>query len=140
LEDLSGVLTFPINSALLEDPANAGLYSSKLLFYITPEGQTEITEEIVKSFNLIPNELFLKILPSGNGEQIYNSEQETDFYQYSINKNIGFYCRAYKGSNNNSACSILYSTLGSSGEITSGTLEGVEGQTYLINMRFETAG
>jgi hypothetical protein len=91
---------------------NAGLYSSTLKFFITPEGQTEITETVERSFNLIPNDLFLKILPAGNGEQIYDSEQpeNSNFYQYSINKNIGFYCRAYKGSNNGSPCNISYET------------------------------
>lgn len=142
IDNLSGSITFPVDPNLLEDPMNAGLYSSTLKFFITPEGQTEIIETVERSFNLIPNDLFLKILPAGSGEQIYDSEQpeNSNFYQYSINKNIGFYCRAYKGSNNGSPCDISYKTLGSSGEETSGELAGKEGQTYLINMRFETPG
>ena len=59
---------------------------------------------------------------------------------YSVNKNIGFYCRAYKGSNNGSPCNISYEALDSSGKTISGELAGKEGQTYLINMRFETPG
>jgi hypothetical protein len=123
---------------------NAGLYSVKLTINVTPEGQTNIVIDKSDSFNLIPGSLYLKIAPSNGGELIYDEVQEgEEFYKYSVNKTIGFNCKAYKGTNDNMPCTISFETeslAAGSSERTSGQTNGFEMQNYLITMKFATEG
>lgn len=143
ITDKTGITYIEVPNDILSDAMNAGLYSAKLTINITPEGQTELV--IVKdvSFNLIPESLYLKIAPANGGEIIYDSIQESNFYMYSVNKNIGFNCKAYKGTNDNMPCTISYITESlaeDSSERTSSQTSGYENQNYLITMKLATEG
>ena len=143
ITDKTGITYIEVPNDILSDAMNAGLYSAKLTINITPEGQTELV--IIKdvSFNLIPESLYLKIAPANGGEIIYDSIQESNFYMYSVNKNIGFNCKAYKGTNDNMPCTISYITESlaeDSSERTSSQTSGYENQNYLITMKLATEG
>lgn len=143
ISDKTGLIYIEVPNEILSDAINAGLYSAKLTINITPEGQTELVITKNVSFNLIPESLYLKISPANGGEVIYDSVQESDFYMYSVNKNIGFNCKAYKGSNDNMPCTISYVTESlaeGSSEKTSSQTNGFENQNYLITMKLATEG
>lgn len=141
ITSLTGTLTLTVPFELLKDYNNAGLYSAKLELFVTPEGQTERILEKTTSFNLIPEGLYLKILPANAGEQIYDKILQENYYEYSVNKNLGFQCRVYKGYNQNRDCIISYTTNSIDGdETTFGTINGYEGNVYLVTMNFKTEG
>ena len=144
IENSTGKIYIKVPDEILSSGDNAGLYSVKLIINVTPEGQTNIVIDKSDSFNLIPGSLYLKIAPSNSGELIYNEVQEGDeFYKYSVNKTIGFNCKAYKGTNDNMSCTISFETESldpGSSERTSGQTNGFEMQNYLITMKFATEG
>lgn len=143
IENSTGKLYIQVPNELLENGGNAGLYSAKLTICVTPEGQTEIVIVKTINFNLIPAHLYLKISPSNGGELIYDEVQDSDYYKYSVNKNIGFNCKAYKGTNDNMPCTITFTTESlapGSSERISGQTNGFESQNYLITMKFATEG
>ena len=144
IEDSTGKIYIKVPDEILNSGDNAGLYSVKLTINVTPEGQTNIVIDKSDSFNLIPGSLYLKIAPSNGGELIYDEVQEgEEFYKYSVNKTIGFNCKAYKGTNDNMPCTISFETeslAAGSSERTSGQTNGFEMQNYLITMKFATEG
>lgn len=144
IENSTGKIYIKVPDEILNSGDNAGLYSVKLTINVTPEGQTNIVIDKSDSFNLIPGSLYLKIAPSNSGEIIYNEVQTGDeFYKYSVNKTIGFNCKAYKGTNDNMSCTISFKTESlnpGSSEITTGQTNGFEMQNYLITMKFATEG
>lgn len=131
----NGYIIFQIpEKYLAEEYANA--YNVDLTVKITPDNQS--TQIIKKSivFNLIPGRIYLKVEPQTG--LVYDTEQSgDDYYKYSINREIGFNCRVYQGTNQSRACTIVY---WKDDESTREEFNGIEGETYTLKISYSTPG
>lgn len=77
---------------------NAGLYSYQLVVSVLATGSTE-TYDITQSgsFNLIPDDLYLKISTANSNEIIYDSSSFLDPYAFSTNTSVALNVRIYNG-------------------------------------------
>ena len=95
ITDKLGTIKFPIDKSLFQKD-NAGYYNAKIKLTVIPENQESLTIEYSKQFSLIPQNLYLLLLPEyGN---IY--KQETDSPNLYTPGYINFNYRVYEGVNN----------------------------------------
>lgn len=90
---------------------DAGSFNTQLTISITPDRDLESIITKTYSFNLMPESLYLRILPANEGELFYDEKQESDFYAYKVNQRISFNVKTYKGSNLNRTITYKYSYL-----------------------------
>ena len=141
VEGTSGTLTYEFPSEFI-DNNNAALHSYQLRISAQPEGTFEPTiMNLVGSFNLIPNNLYLKISPS-DGETIYDSISILEPYKFNTNKSIGLFLRIYNGPNatgkNGSITWNIYYADGTTG--ISNSITVTDGVTYSVNLSFAKPG
>lgn len=130
----AGTLRYKIGDEFISNDM-AGLYNGGITVKILPTGGKE---EIIRknvAYNLIPNTLFLKLDPEKPGE-IYDSELDSNFYEYSINKAIGINAKIYKGAPQGLDGSITYTI----DDAKSETMYVQDGKTTLLSFTFTDAG
>ena len=88
---------------------DAGAFNAQLSISVTPEGDLETIINKTYAFNLMPESLYLRILPGNDGEIFYDEKQELDFYTYKVNQRVSFNVKTYKGSNLNRTVTYKYS-------------------------------
>lgn len=124
----SGVIEYVIPQSFFVNE-NAALHTCQLQTSSQPTGVLDpniIT--LSRSFNLIPDGLYLKISPNDN-ETIYDNVNIDDPYEFSTNKAIGLFLRIYNGPN----------ATGETGEI-SWTVYYEDGTTGVTNSMNVTDG
>lgn len=94
ITDKDGNIVFPVDSTLF-DESNAGFYTATIAVSVKPENQSTITENLSISFSLVPEDLYLLVMPE-EGE-VYTIQQ-TDGSLYDPGY-ITFKYRVYQGAN-----------------------------------------
>ena len=137
----SNVLSYELPASFIVNE-NAALHSYQLRISAQPEGAIEpIMMNLVGSFNLIPNNLYLKISPD-EGETIYDSSSILEPYEFSTNKSIGLFLRIYNGPNatgkTGSISWTVYYADGTTGP--SNSITATDGVTYSTTVSFAKPG
>lgn len=136
INNKSGYIIFKIPETYISD-IYANVYNVVLTIKITPENQNTRTIEKTVVFNLIPTQIYMKLSPQVG--LIYDEEiDESTVYKYSINREIGFNCRVYQGTNQSRPCTIVYWKDDNENEATE--FNGIEGETYILKVSYETPG
>ena len=117
-----GNLVFEIvspNQGLNKD--SAGVYSIELEIDVkTATGDSEVIVR-KKDYNLIPENVYIRLLPASDKESFYDTplEEESNFYKYKANKTAAFVAKTYFGQDKKRPCSyVLTYTLMSDSSIT----------------------
>lgn len=143
----NGYIVFQIPETYLSNEY-ANSYSVILEIKITAKNQSTVTIIKSKTFNLIPSTLYMKLSPQEGF--VYDKQIESDYYEYSINRDIAFDCRVYMGGNQSRDCGIVvykdwdYTDPNSTydtekyGAATSTTEK--EGTVFTLKVSFDTAG
>ena len=103
ITDKNNYILFPIDSSLFTSE-NAGYYTSHIILNIVPENQDPIELQYDITFNLVPEDLYLLVVPD-NGV-IYKTEIENPLL---FNPGyITFNYRVYEGLNNNRSYNVYF--------------------------------
>jgi len=81
IDNKSGVIYFPVPSELLMDK-NAGYYSFNIIYTIALQNQKPLTLSQSLNCNLIPNGLYLKVIPQNTAASIYSISQNDTYTEY----------------------------------------------------------
>lgn len=81
IDNKSGVIYFPVSSELLSDE-NAGYYSFNIIYTIALQNQKHVTLSQSLNCNLIPNGLYLKVIPQNSIASIYSTSQNETYTEY----------------------------------------------------------
>ena len=114
IDDRSGTIVYEIvKKGDIENWSkdDAGSFNAQLNISITPDKDLESIITKTYAFNLMPESLYLRILPANEGEIFYDEKQESDFYAYKVNQRVSFNVKTYKGSNLNRTVTYKYSYL-----------------------------
>ena len=138
ITDKKGYIAYNIAEVLDLIDANANSYNIELTIEISPENQTSQVIEKSLVFNLIPNSLYLQLVPQTG--LIYDSISTDldNIYQYSINREIGFTAKVYNGINNNRDIDIF--CWRDDEQMPDTSYKGQEGKTYTFAVSYSTEG
>ena len=127
LNGTSGYHDFDIGADYLElTEANSGYYSATAIVNLDLEGQLTDPIEMITSFNLVPQQLFLLVEPSTGSIYTEPNDDEESRYTYGAGF-ITFNLRPYLGSYTNGTAVIKYRVINSAGDITNdNTGDGIQ--------------
>ena len=98
IDDRSGTIVYEIvKKGDIENWSkdDAGSFNAQLNISITPDKDLESIITKTYAFNLMPESLYLRILPANEGEIFYDEKQESDFYAYKVNQRVFFNVKTY---------------------------------------------
>lgn len=139
--DKTGTLEYEIdNSFLIND--NAGLYSYQLtITVLTPTSTEPYDFTQSNSFNLIPDNLYLKISPANDDEVIYDSSEVLDPFVFSTNTSVALNTRIYNGlTASGLPGKITWVVNGDPDYVGNGSLNVQDGLTYTVSTYFSSVG
>lgn len=139
--DKSGTLEYQIdNNFLIND--NAGLYSYQLtITVLTPTSTEPYDFTQSNSFNLIPDNLYLKISPANNDEVIYDSSNILEPFNFSTNTSVALNARIYNGLTASGLTGkITWVVNNDPNYVGNGSLNVQDGLTYTISTYFSNVG
>lgn len=138
ISDKKGYVTYNLADVLNITSANANSYNVELTIEISPENQSSHVIEKTIVFNLIPNGLYLQLVPQNGLVYDSISDDIDSIYKYSINREIGFQTKVYNGLNSGNDARVYYwiddDPMPSEGHLV------IERQTNVFAVSYRTEG